>query len=403
MSVIKVLYYSDCDFFAGSESMLANIFNSELMARRIIPSFSFRNSAEYVDGLRKRVRRVPELYPINLPLSQERNGRLGNLRHLFSPVIALIGFVKVIAVIRSVKPDLIHVNNGGFPGALSARMATLSAKVMNIPVVMVVNNQAVPYKRLSRFLEFPLDALVSKSVHYFITGSNSASLQLRTVLGLRNDKVRVIHNGISLREPDQAAGSYLAHLGIAKKPKVLFTCIARMEKRKGQHVLLEAVEKLSKVYSPNDFRLILEGEGPEQLSVLRDILRMGIGNYITHITESGNVMNLLNAADVLVLPSTHNEDFPNVILEAMQLTKATVASSIAGIPEQIDPQITGILVKPGDANALARALEYFIANPGKSRTMGQAGKARFEQFFRAESSVLNYASLYEEIIKDRLS
>ena len=105
----------------------------------------------------------------------------------------------------------------------------------------------------------------------------------------------------------------------------------------------------------------------------------------------------MNALDILVLPSIDSEDFPNVTLEAMQLGKAVVASALAGTPEQILQDETGLLVEPGNPEALAKALGRLIERPEWSKCLGAKGQERFFKMFTAEMAVKNYLEFYHSL------
>ena len=120
----------------------------------------------------------------------------------------------------------------------------------------------------------------------------------------------------------------------------------------------------------------------------------GLEQRCRFIGAEAHVMNLMSAVDVLVVPSVSHEDFPNVILEAMGLGKPVVASRLAGTPEQVDDEHTGLLVPPGDAAALALALRRLVLDPALRDEMGRAGRRRFEERFTAEVAVRRYAELY---------
>lgn len=80
--------------------------------------------------------------------------------------------------------------------------------------------------------------------------------------------------------------------------------------------------------------LVIEGEGPELVHLRTLARRLGVGDQVRFVGTERNVFDLLNASDVVVLPSIWSEDFPNVTLEAMALGKPVIASRLAGIPSR---------------------------------------------------------------------
>jgi len=295
---------------------------------------------------------------------------------------------------------VLHINNGGYPAALSARAAVFSAKLAGIKsIVMVVNNMAFGYQRFSRWWQYPLDRLVAKWVTQFVTGSMAAGLQLKKVLRLPNEKFRPIHNGIALRAESETIVETRRRLGLEDFDGVLLGMVALMELRKGHQILLKAVA----TYLQNpankgvQFKVLIEGDGPLRAALQAFVLANQLSDHCIFVGVEENVMNFMAVLDVLILPSIMNEDFPNVILEAMAMEKAIIASNIAGIPEQIEAGKTGILVDPNNVDQLASALEKLITNKALRATMGRLGRQRFLECFVSDIAVRNYSSLYQSL------
>ena len=194
--------------------MLAVLFNSEVLNKNYQISFSFLYSDEYADGYAKRVHSPVAIHPFYffdfsnvsklplwIPLIVRRI-----LMKLARIIVYGPLFIYEVIVLRrlfqKIKPDILHLNNGGYPAALSVRAAAIAGKLASVPkIVMVVNNLAVDYNSFSRFIDYPVDRLVANSVHLFITGSKVAAKQLQSVLSLPDQKITSIYNGI----PDRPA------------------------------------------------------------------------------------------------------------------------------------------------------------------------------------------------------
>ena len=89
---------------------------------------------------------------------------------------------------------------------------------------------------------------------------------------------------------------------------------------------------------------------------------------------------------------------PYSILEAMALSKPVIASSLSGIPETVEAGLTGLLVPPGDAEGLSRALGQLIDDPALRRDMGREGRVRFLEQFEASRACERYRGLYRELL-----
>jgi glycosyltransferase involved in cell wall biosynthesis len=100
------------------------------------------------------------------------------------------------------------------------------------------------------------------------------------------------------------------------------------------------------------------------------------------------------------LPSIQDEDFPNVILEAMALGKPVIASRLAGTPEQVVEGVTGLLVAPRNVTQLAAAICQLIDQAGMRSSMGRAALVRFNVNFTSQIALENYYNLYIKLIED---
>lgn len=394
--------------------MLTNLFNSTELFRNHEISFSHRHSKEYETGFKKRIERDIPIQTLKMPNPEwMENHDLfagGNFGRILKGIIRLLTFLPIsvydffvlIKLFRNSQADLVHINNGGYPGALSCRIAAVSARICGIgKIVMVVNNLAEPYVRVSRLMDYPLDKMVGSSVSVFVTGSQYAGERLKKVLNLEHKKVRSIHNGIAARRLTEKVDDTRKRLNLDGFEGLLIGMVALMEKRKGHRILLQAVDQIvsSREFNTNEkVVVLLEGDGPERPDLENIVKSKGLQEYVRFIKTEDNVWNFLNAMDIVVLPSIDREDFPNVVLEAMCLGKPVIASRLAGTPEQIADGETGLLVPLGDANHLACALQKLINDKDLRQKMGNNARNRFESRFTADIAVRRYLDLYKEFI-----
>ncbi|MEI8218690.1 MAG: glycosyltransferase family 4 protein, partial [Elusimicrobiota bacterium] len=363
---MRVHIHSDCSFFAGCENMLVNFFNDPVFIRDNEISFTYRRTKKYDEGLHARCScegigvmplRLWDMYDMVSCLPASIRGAVleaGKIL-LLNYVIIAVNALQIYRSLRGRSIDILHVNNGGYPGANSCLAAVLAGRAAGIKkIVFVVNNMVVPYKRPSRWVERPIDIAVVACTTRFVTGSAFAAQALQRVLSIPAPRVIHLPNGVAQRPVTETRTQVLDRYGIRHDAVVAVT-VAILERRKGHRVLLEALRKIA---AGGDERLVpvlvIEGHGPEEDSLKAFVARYCLGRFLRFGTEK-NVFNLMAAADMVVLPSLSNEDFPNVVLEAMSLGKPVIASTIAGTPEQIDTGRTGLLVDPGNPEVLADA------------------------------------------------
>ncbi|MGH7409967.1 MAG: glycosyltransferase, partial [Candidatus Methylomirabilis sp.] len=103
---------------------------------------------------------------------------------------------------------------------------------------------------------------------------------------------------------------------------------------------------------------------------------------------------------VAVLPSLE-EGFPNAVLEAMAAGKPVVASRVGGIAEAVIHEETGLLVPPGDDQALAEAILRLLEHPAEAARLGEAGRCRVTERFELDVMVNQYEAIYEELLAQK--
>lgn len=161
------------------------------------------------------------------------------------------------------------------------------------------------------------------------------------------------------------------------KTNILF--VGRVEPRKGARYLVRAYAKLKERYP--ETRLIICGRGPELGELRRFVHEQRVGDVLL----AGRVSEIDKArfyktADIFCAPSTGQESFGIVLLEAMAAGTAAIASDIHGYKKVIQRNVSGLLVEPRDVDALCGALERLVTEPALRTQLGTAGSARAREF-----------------------
>lgn len=406
-------FHSDCPSFAGCENMLANFFNDPQLCESFDVSFSFRYSPEYEKGYRQRVPLSPKIIPLDL---LDLEAQL--MRIQFRPVriMARIGAgllllkywyvwmntMRFVKLFRTSRIDILHINNGGYPGAYSCMAAVLAARIVGIKhVIYVVNNIAASYAAYGRLLDWPFDRLVRKGVIKFVTGSKYARDRLSSVLRLRTGQAISIPNGIIPRAVTEGPEETLLRLGL-QHDQLILCVVGVLEERKGHLILLNAISAMQESFGSAAVPLLLiEGVGPMLSRLQNRVREMNLGSHVRFIGREANVFNLLNAADIVVLPSISHEDFPNITLEAMSLGKPVIGTRLSGIPEQIQDGETGLIVAPKDVQGLANAIHELTSDLRRRCAMSAAARQRFSHCFYGPLAVEKYINIYRQLLNSR--
>ncbi len=409
----KILFYSDCPFFAGCEGMLAVLFNSKKIRDSFDVHFIHRANPEYEAGFAAAVPQPPAVTALALPDIDQLYADLRKLPRLYrgaavllakallvKNIFVVIDFLRIREKIAEIKPDLMFVNNGGHPGAYSAIAAVLAGRSAGVGgIAYFVNNIAMGYGSFSRLPDYFLDRKLARSADIFAAGSRFSAERLAAVLGLPDSKVRNLYNGLPVREPDLAAETVKRNFKIPAGRPVILTG-GLLEERKGHLFLLKALKRLKGDLPPASMPFCLvAGTGSLLGELGKFINENGLSGDAALAGFDPNFYNLLNACDIYVQPSIGGEDLPNVVSMAMASSKPVIGTRLAGIPEQIEDGKTGFLVDTGNPDQLAGKILELVKDPQKAALMGRAGKARFEALFTAGSAVSAYAALFKELLR----
>ena len=171
--------------------------------------------------------------------------------------------------------------------------------------------------------------------------------------------------------------------------------VGRLAPVKGQHVLIAAVERLAK--SGHCFVLRLAGDGPDLPALQQDVHARGLSECVIFEgnLNQDQLRGLYRQSDVLVLPS-FAEGLPVVLMEAMAMAIPCVASWVDGIPEIITHEVDGLLIPPGDAEALANAIARLMDDVDLRQMLGQRARAKVLEKFNLERNVARLAAVLRQ-------
>jgi glycosyltransferase involved in cell wall biosynthesis len=190
-------------------------------------------------------------------------------------------------------------------------------------------------------------------------------------------RIAVLYNGV---EASEWTGGDVILPG--RRPRIGF--VGRLNRWKGYEVFLEAATRLVERHREADFVLIggaPPGEEGRLVDLRTAIERADLGSRIFAIGHQPWADRAYGELDVVAVPSTWPEPFGLVIVEAMRAGAAVVATRHGAAPELIDDGVTGLLVPPGDAAALADAIASLLDDPVRRRRIVAAARATASERF----------------------
>ena len=155
---------------------------------------------------------------------------------------------------------------------------------------------------------------------------------------------------------------------------------------KGHLCLLEAIAALPESLRP--LRLVLVGDGPAEQVLRERVEVLGLTRLVEFrgkLDEQATLQEIA-VADVLVLPS-FMEGLPVVLMEAMGIGVPVIASQVAGVPELVADDRTGLLVPPGEVQALSKAIARILSDPASRDRLATAGRKAVEEEFSIRVAV----------------
>jgi glycosyltransferase involved in cell wall biosynthesis len=316
---------------------------------------------------------------------------------LLAPLYFLFAERALRRLIRERGIELVHAHwilPNGFVAARAAGAAGIPYAVTLHGSDVFMAERAAPLAAMAR-------RALAGAAHVTSCSADLRDRLLALAGGAGADRVLLVPNGTDLGAPPDAAAAAAveARLGpAAAGGGPLVVAVGRLVDKKGFGILLEAAPAI--LAGRPDARLAIGGGGDLETPLRRRAAELGIADRVAFPGPLSHpeALALIARAEVFVMPSLRDErgnvdGLPIVVLEAMAAGRPVVASDVAGLPLAVSDGETGLLVPERDPAALATAVGSLLADPGRARRLGEAGRSRIER-------ELNWAAVAE--IHDRL-
>jgi glycosyltransferase involved in cell wall biosynthesis len=213
-------------------------------------------------------------------------------------------------------------------------------------------------------------------------------------------KVAVIHTGIELERfrPGSGCPELRAALGYGPDELVVGTLSRLSDTRKGVAEFLAMAANVAPRCAAARFLIV--GEGVLRPALEQRAEELGIRDRVTFAGWRTDVAAVLAGMDVFVMPSLF-EGGPTTVLEAMAMARPVVATCVGMVPEVIEDGRSGLIVPPGDAEALTLAVDRLLADEPLRREIGQRSRETAERDFSIDLMVDRYLALFAEALASR--
>jgi glycosyltransferase involved in cell wall biosynthesis len=287
--------------------------------------------------------------------------------------------------------DIVHSH--GYKSDFYARMA---AGKTNVAVVATCHPWIISNWRGALYAK--IDRLNLRSFTKIAAVSKSVMRKLRQA-GIQEEKISLIHNGIDLARFTNHLNIQQSRIKFDLAPrKCIIGSIGRLDPEKGHIHLVEAAAQIHKLHP--DIAFAIAGTGSLQEHLVRRTLETGSSAFFAFPGFVKEISAFLAAIDIFVLPSL-TEGMPMALLEALASKKPVIASAVGDIGEVIESGKSGLLIPPGDTQALVRALDQLLTHPDRANDLAETGYQRVRDHFSARCMSSKYGELYDRALADR--
>jgi glycosyltransferase involved in cell wall biosynthesis len=362
---VKIVFVSPYVIHGGAERYLALLLAG--LDRDAVERIVFLKEGPFVDELRG------EGYPVEvLPTSPRPPGIVRSA-------------LRLRRLLRRARPDVVHAD--GIKGALVAVLATIGG---GPPVIWVKH-------------DFSWDGVLTRAVGRRCRVIVAVSAALAEPLGPRVGKrVRVIHNGLPPLSGDPGAGRRRLEQQLGSKPRRIVVLVGRLNPTKGHRELIAVAGGLRERVA--GVRVVFIGASDpnhpeEEQELRREAAALGVDDVVAFLGFQEGLYDLIAACDALVIPSVvlgriGKEGFPFTGLESQALGTPVVAYAHGGLPELVGD--CGLLVPPGDHDALEDALVRLLGDDALRERLGACGRARVAEEFALPRMVEAMKACYRE-------
>lgn len=291
-------------------------------------------------------------------------------------------------ILKLIKDENINVINthSGRDSLLAGIAGRLSTRK---PVIVRTRHLALPITSALSYKIFP---------HRIVTVSEYVRDYLIQA-GIPQKEVVAVPTGADLKrfDPEKIKGDLREELGL-KKDTPLIGTIAILRRKKGHHILLDAVPMVLEKVPGAIF--VLAGDGPQKENILNKIHTSGLSDKVFMLGLRRDIPEILKSIDLFVLP-TLQEALGTSFIEAMAMKKPVIGTDVGGVGEVIKDGINGYLVEPNNPSALADAVIKVLEDMERAKAMGMEGRKIVEQNYTVEKMCEKMYALHTSLLKGK--
>ena len=320
-----------------------------------------------------------------------------------SPTQDLLAMAELRSLLARLRPDIVHTHNPkpGIYGRLAAAAAGVPSIVNTVHGLYALPEDGWP----KRAVVYSLERLAARCSHAELV-QNPEDIETLARLGVPRAKLRLLGNGIDLNrfdregvEPSQVA-EIRRTLGVGPG-EVLCGAVGRLVWEKGYRELFTAASIVRRELPGARFVVIGPVDPAKDDGLTEaDLEQAKQDSGVRFLGMRNDMTELYAAMDIYVLAS-YREGFPRSAMEAAAVGLPIIATDIRGCRQVVAEGVTGLLVPPRNATALAAAIASLVADPDRRRSMGQAGSKKARREFDQQEVIAITLEVYDELRRRR--
>lgn len=321
--------------------------------------------------------------------------RIKNFRRPLSPIRDIMAVFELIFLLKKEKYDIVHTHNSkaGFIGRLAAKLA-------GVPVV-VHTVHGFAFHAYEGFWRRKTFIFLERLAARWCDGMIAISAALvdwakREKIACRGEIVK-IYSGIETDKFFSLSENKTKRAGLGIKDEDLVLGeVAKLWDGKGQEIILRILPGLLREIP--SLKVVFVGEGELESGLKKLAGELKVEDNVIFTGFRSDIAELTSIFDIACLPSLW-EGMGRSVLEAMACGKPVVASRVGGIVDLVEDGVTGFLVPPADAKALAGAIIKLLKDKQLREKMGQEARRIIDEKFSARTMARRIQDVYEELLK----
>lgn len=294
-----------------------------------------------------------------------------------------------ICMLAVKRPDIAHIHTNSWAGFYVKAMMAILARMIGTKSVLHIHGAEFRlfHKATPPVLRWVIPFLINRNSTVFVLSKEWHAYFAS--IGVRANRLTVMTNCVFLPELS-------TELRTAPPENILF--MSRFEKRKGVHELASAIERCGDRL--RRCRFVLAGPETYEWDAIAGRLAQARADGLVELpgsVEGQKKDRCYRDADIYLLQS-YDEGMPIGLLEAMSYGLACITTPVGGIPDVIKDGENGLLVPPGDVDALCEALESLVGDPQRCRRLGRCARDTIDKRYNWKTRATDIMDIYKRLL-----